>query len=267
MKYKLLCSDLDGTLLSTKSDVSKATIAQINRLKKKMRINLVSARMPSGMRYIQEDLGITDQPIICYNGALVKQEETVLHSVTIPPEIARRIYILCEPLKIDLGLYTFDEWHVPQTSERVEKEIKYTKTNPIFKPTLDSIDFWRERNLGVHKIMLMGTKTSANQIMPVLQSTFDSTLNIYRSNDTLIEIAPKSVSKLSAIKKLLKPNESLADVIAFGDNYNDMEMLEQVGCGVAVANGREEVKQVANAVTLKNTEDGVAHYLARHLSI
>ncbi len=71
MVFKILCSDLDGTLLSTKSDVSDFTISEIGRIKKHLKVILVSARMPQGMYYLQKDLGITNQPIICYNGALV----------------------------------------------------------------------------------------------------------------------------------------------------------------------------------------------------
>ena len=88
---------------------------------------------------------------------------------------------------------------------------------------------------------------------------------ISSSNDTLIELAPKSVSKLSAIQLLLTKNESLADVVSFGDNYNDIEMLQASGLGVAVDNARAEVKAIADYTTLKNTEDGVAHFIRQHL--
>lgn len=64
---------------------------------------------------------------------------------------------------------------------------------------------------------------------------------------------------------LLQPGQSLSEVIAFGDNYNDLEMIQSVGCGVAVENAREEVKAIANAVTLRNTEDGVAHWIQQNL--
>ena len=265
MNFKLLCSDLDGTLLSTKSDVSKYTIAQIHRIRKKTRIILVSARMPNGMYYIQRDLGILDQPIVCYNGALVLEGTKESLSVTIPLEIVGQIYEVCEGFGTDLGLYAFDEWHVPKTSERVEKEIKYTKTNPVFQSTLNTLEQWVIKKSGIHKVMLMGTKPTSDELMPILGEKFGNEINLYRSNDTLIEIAPKSVSKLTAIQKLLRTNEDLQDVIAFGDNYNDIDMLKNAGCGVAVANGREEVKQIANFITSRNTEDGVARYIEEHL--
>lgn len=267
MKFKLLCSDLDGTLLSTKSDVSKYTITQIGRIKQAARIILVSARMPNGMYYIQRDLGILDQPIISYNGALVLDGAKELLSVTIPLNVVKEIHEVCEEHSTDLGLYAYNEWHVPKTSERVEKEIKYTKTNPVFQPTLNTLEQWATKKSGIHKIMLMGTKSTADALMPILQEKFENEINLYRSNDTLIEIAPKSVSKLTAIQKLLHSGELLQDVIAFGDNYNDIEMLTHVGWGVAVSNGREEVKQIANFITSSNTENGVAQYIEQHLLI
>ena len=148
-----------------------------------------------------------------------------------------------------------------------QKEIKYTKTVPIFRTTEYTLADWQERNIGAHKIMLMGTKDSSDTIFYKLQNHLDQALQIYRSNDTLIELAPKSVSKLSAIKILLASDESLADVISFGDNYNDIEMLQHSGLGVAVGNAREEVKAVADHVTLPNTEDGVARFISEHLAI
>ena len=57
----------------------------------------------------------------------------------------------------------------------------------------------------------------------------------------------------------------MADVISFGDNYNDIKMLEHSGLGVAVGNARNEVKAIADHTTLKNTEDGVAHFIKQHL--
>ncbi len=265
MNYKLLCSDLDGTLLATKSDVSAFAVSEIRRIKEHMRIILVSARMPKAMYYIQQDLGILHEPLICYNGAYILHQKLELASTEIPIEQIQTIYGMAHSLEIDLGLYHKDEWYVPSDSERVQKEIRYTKSAPVFKGTKATIEDWKTRTIGAHKIMLMGTKESSDLIFPQLKETLGDYLNLYRSNDTLIEIAPKSVSKLSAIQQLLKGDEALEDVIAFGDNYNDIEMLQNVGFGVAVGNARAEVKAIANFVTLDNTEDGVAHFIKTRL--
>ena len=267
MDFKILCSDLDGTLLTYKDNVSDLTISEIKRIKDHLRIILVSARMPQSMTYIQKSLGIENEPIICYNGALVLHGSKELFSTFIDMDQITSIYNMANNVGIQLGLYSNREWYVEIDSERVRKEIKYTKTLPIYRNTNATIEDWENRRIGAHKIMLMGNKDNTDGLFPVLQKNFSQTLNLYRSNDTLIEIAPKSVSKLTAIKLLLGAHESLNNVIAFGDNYNDIEMLQNVGRGVAVANAREEVKSIARDLALKNSEDGVALYIKKHILI
>ncbi|MCM4154369.1 HAD family phosphatase [Arenibacter sp. N53] len=267
MDFKILCSDLDGTLLTFKDNVSDFTISEIKRIKDHIRIILVSARMPQSMTYIQKNLGIENEPIICYNGALVLHGSKELLSTFIDMEQIVSIYNMADQVGIQLGLYSKGEWYVQMDSERVQKEIKYTKTLPTYRDTEKTIQEWTTRKIGAHKIMLMGNKENTDVLFPELQKNFAGSLNLYRSNDTLIEIAPKSVSKLTAIKLLLQEHESLNDVIAFGDNYNDMEMLQNVGRGIAVANAREEVKHIASGLALKNSEDGVAHYIKQHILI
>ncbi len=265
MAFKILCSDLDGTLLSTKSDVSEFTVAEVARIKDHIRVILVSARMPQSMTYLQKRLNILNQPIICYNGALVLDQEKEIFSEVIAINAVQKLYELSEELNIKLGLYYNREWYVEETSERVQKEIKYTNTNPVYQPTTTTLKSWRERGVSAHKIMLMCTKASADTIFPKLEKELHLEMHIYRSNDTLIEVAPKSVSKLSAIESILDHTVNLDDVISFGDNYNDMEMLKYSGMGVAVENARNEVKKIADQITLKNTEHGVAHFIKQYL--
>lgn len=267
MKFKILCSDLDGTLLSSKNNVSDFTITEIQRIKNAMKVILVSARMPQSMTYLQRNLGVEDQPIICYNGALILDGKKEVYSTVMKIDHLDEIYNLSESLDIKLGLYHKKEWYVEENTERVRKEIHHTQATPIFRDTVESIADWKNRQIGAHKIMLMGTETATDKAFRILEKQLGDELHIYRSNETLIELSPKSISKLSAIQMLLTEAESLEDVIAFGDNYNDMDMLQHVGYGVAVDNAREELKQIAKSVTLKNTEDGVAHFIKQHIII
>ena len=83
---------------------------------------------------------------------------------------------------------------------------------------------------------------------------------LYRSKPTYIEISHKSISKKTGIEVLLKncyPALSMKNVVAFGDNYNDIEMLEAVGLGIAVANANKEVLAIADIITDSNKDDGV----------
>ena len=230
-----------------------------------MSIILVSARMPQSMVYLQKRLGILKEPIICYNGAYILRGTTEILSILIPITAIEEIYVLAQKYDIRLGLYYKDEWYTPILSERIKKEIHHTRATPIYEPTSVTLDQWKKKDIGAHKLMLMGTKKATDEIFEKLQLALSSSLHFYRSNDTLIEVAPKKISKHSAILQVLPKGLSMKDVIAFGDNYNDMEMLEHAGYGVAMGNAREEVKQIANYTTLKNTEDGVALFIQEHL--
>lgn len=84
MSYKLLCTDIDGTLLNKDRVLSPETINQITRIKDNCAIVLASSRMPDAMRHLQKDLDITNSPLIAYNGGLVLDKNTVLSSTEIP---------------------------------------------------------------------------------------------------------------------------------------------------------------------------------------
>ena len=75
MKYKMLCLDIDGTLLNSKHKITEETKKTINiATHDGVNVVLVSARMPKGILYLQEELGI-EEPIICYSGSLIRDKD------------------------------------------------------------------------------------------------------------------------------------------------------------------------------------------------
>jgi Cof subfamily protein (haloacid dehalogenase superfamily) len=116
--------------------------------------------------------------------------------------------------------------------------------------------------------MCMGPAAEIDYFYHQVLDKMGDHLHLYRSKDTYIEIAHKSISKASALGLLLekKYDIRMEEVMAFGDNYNDIELLQQVGLGVAVGNAREEVKAVSNEVTATNKEDGVALMIEKYLT-
>ena len=89
-------------------------------------------------------------------------------------------------------------------------------------------------------------------------------LKIMRSSPILLEIMDKSVSKADGIKIMLNHfNLDRKQSIAFGDNYNDVDMLDFGGLGVAMNNAPEGVKKIANDVTDDNDHDGIYNFLTK----
>ena len=152
MKYKLLCADLDGTLLSTKSDVSNVTVSEISKIKDRLKVILVSARMPKAITYVQERLGIAHMPIICYNGALVMHGNTQIYSSEIPIQLMESIHQLAEENSIQLGLFNTNEWYTSEQTDSIKNEINCTRTTPVFRSSQNTIEDWRGRSIGAHKM-------------------------------------------------------------------------------------------------------------------
>ena len=83
-----------------------------------------------------------------------------------------------------------------------------------------------------------------------------------RSSDILLEIMDKGITKSRGIAVLLGHFGLTAQqALAFGDNYNDVDMLQYAGTGVAMGNAPEEIKAIADAVTDTNDHEGIAKYL------
>ncbi|WP_037316378.1 HAD family hydrolase [Salegentibacter sp. Hel_I_6] len=263
MAYKIVFSDIDGTLLNHDRELSLATISTIKNLKNKLPFVLISARMPSAMRHLQADLDIEEQPIICYNGGLILVNGQAVSSTEIPFNILENLCDFNKSMNCHLSLYNSDEWYVPEYDQWAAREVNNTKVKPEIKSNNEVLSTWKETNKGAHKIMAMGDEAHIDKIKDYLSENFPGQLHLYRSKATYLEIANKEISKLTAIKFLLDNhfNIKTEETIAFGDNYNDVEMIKGVGMGIAVGNARKEVLEVANIVTQSGKEDGVANSL------
>ncbi|MGY5850319.1 HAD family hydrolase [Salegentibacter sp. F14] len=265
MQYKIIFSDIDGTLLNTDRVLSPSTIETLKLIKEKLPVVLISARMPAAMRHLQQDLEIEDQPIISYNGGLILVNGEPVSSTEIPFNILADLSAFNEEIKAHLSLYHNDEWYVPQMDRWAIREENNTRVTPEIKSNSQVLSQWEAENKSAHKIMAMGTEAEIDAIRDYLSKEYPGQLHLYRSKPTYLEIANKAISKYTAIRYLLDNHFNLdpAHCIAFGDNYNDVEMIKGVGMGVAVANARREVLEVANVVTDAGTEDGVATSLKK----
>ncbi|WP_103071231.1 Cof-type HAD-IIB family hydrolase [Aquimarina sediminis] len=267
MSHRIVFTDIDGTLLNPQRELSDFTISQIKRIKNTIPVVLISSRMPDAMHHLQEELEIQNQPLICYNGGLILVDQKPVHSTFISPDIIEKISNFNLEQKFHISLYHNNDWFVPEMDFWAKREANNTKVNPVVKPIQNVIKEWRTNSKGAHKIMCMGEEAYIDQAYAFLEDSFGDTLHLYRSKPTYIEIAHKSISKLTAIEILLDTHFEIpiSEVVAFGDNYNDIDMLKAVGTGVAVANAKPETIEIADTVTLEGKQDGVATYIQKNI--
>ncbi|MEN8186869.1 MAG: HAD family hydrolase [Bacteroidota bacterium] len=268
MQSKLICSDIDGTLLNKDRELSDKTITVIKDISPTPFI-LISSRMPKALTHLQEELAITNLPVIAYNGGLILDQNKVLHSTEIKHDVTENIFQFIKQTDLHLSLYHNDEWYVPSMDYWAKRESNNTKVIPQAQDIEITLKYWHSENKGAHKIMVMGDENEIDQLVSLIEKKFDDEIIGYRSKPTYLEISHRDISKKTAIEQLLDqkyPELSINNVLAFGDNYNDIEMLKSVGLGVAVQNSKKEVLQAANQITDSNIEDGVANFIENIIS-
>ena len=168
---------------------------------------------------------------------------------------------------MQVALYRADEWYAPRDDQWSQREVHNTRTPVEIVPYGPLLERWIAEDYGAHKIMCMGEPADIDAVNQFLGERYGAELHLYRSRPTYLEIAAKSISKATALRLvadhlgLFAPEE----VVAFGDNYNDIELLELAGRGVAVANAKAEVIEVADGVTGAGKADGVAEEVLRLL--
>lgn len=263
MSYKIIFSDIDGTLLNKDRELSELTKTVFQELQQKVPIVLISSRMPQAMRHLQEELHIAHQPLICYNGGLILIDGKIKGTTEIPFSILEKLADFNKQVDCHLSLYNNEDWFVPKMDKWAQREESNTKVTPVVRPTRTVLEEWKLQEKGAHKVMCMGKEEKIDKIVEFLSCSFKDELHLYRSKATYLEIANKKVSKLTAINILLKEHFQLTleQCIAFGDNFNDYEMLKAAGLGIAVGNAKPEILKIAREITHHGKEDGVAKSL------
>ncbi len=258
--YKMIFSDIDGTILDSNHKVSNKTKEVVKKLEgKKVPFVLVSARMPKGIRTVIKELEI-NSPIVAYSGALVQDKEGVAisqHSIKRREAVEIAGYIRKEFPDVSISMYSNDYWLTDDVKNPwIVEEEKITAVKS------EAVGSFREvKSKKIHKLLCMGNKSEIEALESSLVGRFAG-IKVYKSKDTYLEIMNFKASKSKAMKILGDIYHiSMKDTIAFGDNYNDIDMLQSAGLGVAMGNAPEDVKKAADIIALSNDEDGVFHVI------
>lgn len=268
---RAIFTDVDGTLLNGDRQLSSRTIRAIRSVAASVTVVLASSRMPAAMRHLQTELGIEEHPLLCYNGGYVLSSgraKQVYASHVIPLDICRGIVANTDHTRIHISLYHADNWYARQLDRWTEKEQRVTKVAPQIRSFDDVLSLWAQTDAGAHKIMCMGDESDIADLYAWLDITYGHHIHVYRSRPTYLELATREVSKATGMSLIMRHlHGDDGDVLAFGDNYNDVEMLRQAGIGVAVANAIQEAKDAADEITGAGREDGVAICIEKYFGL
>ncbi len=263
---KLLCTDIDGTLLNKDRWLNDETVSAF--AKAGLPTILASSRMPSALTYLQEGLNILGSPLIAYNGGLiVGKDGAVIQSNTFDLSILK--IVIDHQIRHDynLSIYSDDEWSTALEDYWTLREINNTRVTPTLEPPNRTLHTLASHKRRIHKLMCMGDEKELDTLIELLQN-FKTQIHLYRSKNTYLEITPKNIDKAKALKLVLEKEYDfgMESVMAFGDNHNDDELIKHAGLGVAVGNATETLKSLADYVSpYTNKEDAVAKALKKFL--
>ncbi|MCV3763605.1 Cof-type HAD-IIB family hydrolase [Companilactobacillus farciminis] len=269
-EIKLILSDIDGTILNDENVIDSGLKAAIGKLhQKNIPFVLASARSPEGMRQIASDLDVLDNPIACYNGALVvkdlqnKNYTTIFSHELNVAEVEKMFTILDQRFpEISINLYSGSDWYVNDLDKWVQIEADITKMNPIVKKLPALIT---EHTVPIHKLLLIGETKQIQKALNYFKQLGFSNSSFYLSKPNYLEITNSNVSKEKALRELAKNYQlDLKNTMTLGDNFNDVPMLKIAGLGVAMQNAPSEVQKCANVVTETNNQNGVSKAIEKY---
>jgi len=262
-KYKLVAMDVDGTLLNEKLEISPRTMEAIRKAKEQgIQVTLSTGRMYQSSLPFAQKMGLAI-PLINYNGALIKHSvtgETYYHE-PVPLPYAQEIIKMVDRMGLQVNVYLNDNLYVEKINERVEI---YTNIAKVKAHAVGSLREFLQSS--PTKMLVIGQAEQLAVLAEEIRRTLGNAVGITKSKAFFLEIISPKVNKGQALKVLAeKLGIKREEVVAFGDNYNDVSMIEYAGLGVAMSNGPLEVQAKADLVALSNEEEGVADVIEKYV--
>jgi Cof subfamily protein (haloacid dehalogenase superfamily) len=267
---RIVFSDIDGTLLNKERWLSERTVQEVARvLAKGIPFVPASSRMPRAIRPLMEACGISG-PLIAYNGALVLGApaadgvEPVIYTRTIPFPVLLAVAAFWSDSSIHVSVFRNDEWFTEDEDQWMEREINNTRVKPNVLPLNTLVEMWQLRQMGPHKIMCMGDEEELTILQVLLVEKYAHQVQVYRVKPTYLELSPAGVSKaMGAELVMVDYGVDFRAAAAFGDQINDLAMLQKAAYGTAMANAPEAVKRASKYQAPANVDDGVAVMLRK----
>jgi len=269
--YKLCVCDMDGTLLDSKGLITQENETVLKKLQQMgLEIIIASGRVDLMVKSFIKQLNLRGHVISC-NGGLIRNIETgeIIYSKIMDKAAVKEIIMYCLDYSIDFMIYTSDMVYSNKGNPKMQKFENLNKLlsadlqlpiNGVDKSIIENID-----DIKVLKVLLICHNDEETESLQKYFSKYD-TLTAVSSARGLLDIMASDTSKGNALKILSeKTGVDLSKAIAFGDNYNDIEMLKCVGMPIAMGNSVEDVKSCAKYITKSNNESGVAYAINKYV--
>lgn len=260
---QMVILDLDGTLTNSEKNITdKTKKALFEYIDQGGIVVLASGRPDEGIFPVADTLELSKRGgyILSYNGGRIIDCKTgeIIFQQPLPEGVLPNLVDDAKAHQVNIMTYVNKNIIATCPNEkycRIEQAINKM-------PLVAADDFNEYAHIPVIKCLMTGEPDIMAQVESDMKAKWEAKLNISRSEAFFLEITAKGIDKAKSLQRLF---DSLGidkeSVIAFGDGYNDISMIQLAGMGVAMENGKDQVKEAANFIAPSNDEDGVAWVL------
>lgn len=264
-KYKLLAIDIDGTLIRSDQTISPRTrTALIHAQEQGVQVVITTGRPTFGAAPFADELRLADfnSHVISFNGSEICNWATkkIIHSVLLDKDIKPYVYDCAKRNGFQIVAY-IGENVVAEDSN--DKYVQFSSTRNKM-PIRIVQNFLTDTDNEQPKFLVVGDPEPLHKLELEMAEHLKGKAEVYRSEPFFLEVVPHGIDKATGLSVLCnKLGISREEIIAFGDGFNDVSMIEYAGMGVAMGNAQQVVKDHADYITLSNEEDGVAEVVEK----
>ncbi|MCQ8211873.1 Cof-type HAD-IIB family hydrolase [Cetobacterium somerae] len=262
MKYKMIVTDLDDTLLNSQGKVSLKDKESILKAQEEGIIFVLASGRPTyAMRDLAKELKLDKYGsyILSYNGSIItncKTNKNILEETLTKDEI-HQLYDFSKKNNVEIITYLDDTIVSENYSSYIEVEVELTKM-PFekvknFKATIDK---------DCVKCILLEEPSYLKKVEEKLKNELGKNFSIAISKPFFLEVTKLGVDKGSSLLKLAKKlNIRQEEIIVVGDSYNDLPMLKIAGLPACVENAKPEIKEICKFISTSNNNNGMTNII------
>jgi len=268
-RIRLVALDLDGTLVGDDMRIRPRTVAAVRAtVGAGVAVAIVTGRMASSALPYARELGLRE-PIVGMQGALIRELPDagrpglgrLLYHRPLPAAVARDALAWCRTHGLDPHVNHLEKMVIPVTDSRAAEYVRFNFGRVVVVPDLDA---WVRHP--VTKVISVGDPPTPTRLLPTARADFEGRAVATVSHPMFLEFVAPGVSKGAALRWLAHRLEvDLRDTLAIGDQLNDLEMVGEVGFGVAMPHGPAELRAAASLVAPPFDEDGAAQVLETYV--
>jgi Cof subfamily protein (haloacid dehalogenase superfamily) len=262
LPIELIALDIDGTLVGDDLEIGPRTRAAVRAARRRgVIVSLVTGRMVSSALRFARELEL-DAPIVGYQGAIIrampardsKRLGKLYVHTPLRADVAREIVSWTRSVGLDPHLNHLERFIVRSDDPRADDYSAFMGSDADL-----AIDLLGSIRHGISKVMAAGEPPLPTDVLAAARERFAGRADVTVSHPRFIEFLAPGVSKGRGVRWLARRHRmQLGAVLAIGDQWNDLEMLTEVGHGAAMPTAPAEVRAVARYIAPPLGEEGVA---------